>query len=49
MAYNTTSTQVNGFKVSLLCEYVPPMVFHAALCHGARGRSCDPNNFVGNR
>ena len=40
MAYHTTSTEVNGFKVTLLCKYVPPMVFHAALCHCARGRSC---------
>ena len=26
MAYNTTSTEVNSFNVTLLCKYIPLMV-----------------------
>lgn len=40
MASNATSTEVNGFIVTMLCKYVPPMLFHPALCHYATGSSC---------
>lgn len=40
MAYNTTSPEANSFNVTLLCKYVPPVVFHAASCHYAGVTSC---------
>lgn len=49
MAYNYTSSKINGFNVTPLCKYVPLVVFHAVLCHYARVLlivHC--NNFVEN-
>lgn len=47
--YNTTLSEINGFNVTPLCKYVPPMVFHAVLCDDARVLLIvHSNNFVGN-
>lgn len=49
MAYNYTSSKINGFNVTPLCKYVPLVVFHAVLCHYARVLlTVHCNNFVEN-
>lgn len=48
MAYNTTSTEVNSFNVTLWCKYIPLMVL---LCVTTLEEEVlvHSNNFVGNR